>query len=82
MTNYLAVATVTATLQRVLQQALEVDLPGIVVTTEHPGDNGEGIPGQAGESLFVSSYPSIQSGKKADPMQSSQGGPIKLSVAL
>ncbi|RCJ29413.1 hypothetical protein A6770_22025 [Nostoc minutum NIES-26] len=44
MSNYLAIATVTATIQRVLQDAVGADVPGIFVTTEHPGASGEGIP--------------------------------------
>ncbi len=44
MSNYLAIATVTATIQRVLQNGIGVDMPGILVTTEHPGASGEGIP--------------------------------------
>ena len=44
MSNYLAIATVTATIQRVLQNGIAVDMPGILVTTEHPGASGEGIP--------------------------------------
>lgn len=44
MSNYLAIATVTATIQRVLQDAIGADVPGIFVTTEHPGASVEGIP--------------------------------------
>lgn len=37
MSNYLAVATVTAALQRLLQQTVPVDVPGATVTTVRPG---------------------------------------------
>ncbi|HYR63074.1 MAG TPA: DUF4255 domain-containing protein [Actinomycetota bacterium] len=39
MSNYLAVATVTAALQRLLQQSVPVDMPGATVTTVRPGSN-------------------------------------------
>ncbi len=40
MSNFLAVATVTATLQRVLQSAIGGDVPGATATTLRPDANG------------------------------------------
>ena len=40
MSNYLAVATVTAALQRLLQQSISADMPGAAVTTVRPGSSG------------------------------------------
>ncbi|NJM21979.1 MAG: DUF4255 domain-containing protein [Richelia sp. SM1_7_0] len=44
MSNYLAIATVTATLQRVLQASVQLDLPGARVTTARPDASGSGTP--------------------------------------
>jgi Pvc16 N-terminal domain len=44
MSNYLAIATVTATLQRTLQASIQVDVPGARVTTVRPDASGGGIP--------------------------------------
>lgn len=52
MSNYLAIATVTATIQRILQSAIQVDLEGARVTTTRPGDSGNGTP-EAGVNLFL-----------------------------
>jgi hypothetical protein len=38
MSNYLAISTVTATLQKMLQSVLDVDVPGARVTTNRPED--------------------------------------------
>ena len=38
MSNYLAVATVTATLSRALTTAVAADVPGATVTTLRPDD--------------------------------------------
>ena len=43
MSNYLAIATVTATLQRTLQTSVQIDVPGARVTTVRP-DGGGGAP--------------------------------------
>lgn len=40
MSNYLAIATVTATLQRTLQQSLQIDVEGARVTTNRPENTG------------------------------------------
>ena len=44
MSNYLAVATVTATLQRELQSAVGIDVPGATATTVRPDAPGHGVP--------------------------------------
>jgi hypothetical protein len=40
MSNFLAISTVTATLQKKLQSVLDVDMPGALVTTNRPEDPG------------------------------------------
>src|SRR5215208_4057638 len=45
MSNYLAVATVTATLRRVLTTAVGPDVSGATVTTLRPDDSSNGTPG-------------------------------------
>jgi hypothetical protein len=47
MSNYLAVATVTATLSRVLQAAVGADVPGATVTTARPDTASNGTPAAA-----------------------------------
>lgn len=42
MSNYLAIATVTAVLQQILQETVETDLPGAQVTTVRP-DKKQGV---------------------------------------
>ncbi|MGF1938643.1 MAG: DUF4255 domain-containing protein [Nostoc sp. ChiQUE02] len=44
MSNYLALATVTATIKRILETAIDIDLPGAKVTTLRPGAGGSDIP--------------------------------------
>jgi hypothetical protein len=52
MSNYLAVATVTATLQRELQSAVGVDVPGATATTVRPDAPGHGVP-DVGVNIFL-----------------------------
>ena len=52
MSNYLAVATVTATLQRELQSAIGVDVPGATATTVRPDAPGHGVP-EVGVNIFL-----------------------------
>jgi Pvc16 N-terminal domain len=53
MSNFRAVATVTATLQRVLQAAIQADVPGATVTTVRPGEgSGSNLP-TTGVNLFL-----------------------------
>lgn len=44
MSNFLALATVTATLQRLLQAAVQEDVDGASVTTVRPDGSSEGLP--------------------------------------
>ena len=52
MSNYLAIATVTATLQRLLQASISADVEGARVTTLRPENLGEGAP-ESGVNLFL-----------------------------
>ncbi len=52
MSNYLAIATVTATLQRLLQAAVQVDVDGARVTTVRPDNAGGAVP-ETGINLFL-----------------------------
>jgi len=52
MSNYLAVATVTATLQRELQSAIGIDVPGATATTVRPDAPGHGVP-EVGVNIFL-----------------------------
>ena len=51
MSNHLAIATVTTTLQRLLQQAVQVSVDGASVTTSRP-DGGGGVP-DTGVNLYL-----------------------------
>lgn len=52
MSNYLAIATVTATLQRMLQAAVQIDVAGARVTTVRPNESGSGTP-EVGVNLYL-----------------------------
>jgi Pvc16 N-terminal domain len=52
MSNYLAIATVTATLQRILQASVQSDVDGARVTTVRPGGSGSGTP-ETGVNLYL-----------------------------
>ena len=52
MSNYLAVATVTATLQQVLQSVVGADVPGAKATTVRPVLPGTGLP-EVGVNIFL-----------------------------
>ncbi|HBB31486.1 MAG TPA: DUF4255 domain-containing protein [Cyanobacteria bacterium UBA8803] len=52
MSNHLAIATVTATLQRILQTAVQLDVDGARVTTVRPNDVGTATP-QIGVNLYL-----------------------------
>jgi hypothetical protein len=52
MSNYLAIATVTATLQRLLQSAIQLDLPGAKVTTVRPEGSGGKTP-EVGVNIYL-----------------------------
>jgi hypothetical protein len=52
MSNHLSIATVTATLQKILQSAVQEDVVGSRVTTVRPQNLGEGTP-ETGVNLFL-----------------------------
>jgi Pvc16 N-terminal domain len=52
MSNYLAIATITATLQRTLQDSVQGDIDGVRVTAVKPGAIGSGTP-ELGINLFL-----------------------------
>jgi len=53
MSNFRAVATVTATLQRVLQSAFQTDVAGATVTTVRPGEGAAANLPTTGVNLFL-----------------------------
>lgn len=82
MSNYLAVATVTATLQRTLQAAVQIDIEGARITTVRPSDIGNGTP-ETGVNLFlyqVITNPALNN-IDATPLRS-RGNPTKRQAAL
>jgi hypothetical protein len=52
MSNYLAIATVTATLRRIIQSTIQVDVPGARVTTVRPETSGSKTP-DVGVNIFL-----------------------------
>lgn len=52
MSNHLAIATITAALQRAIQAAVQTDVDGARVTTVKPTDIGNGTP-ETGVNLFL-----------------------------
>jgi hypothetical protein len=52
MSNYLAIATVTATLQRIVQTAVQQDVPGARVTTVKPDAGSSGTP-EVGVNVYM-----------------------------
>ncbi len=62
MSNFLSVATVTASLRRFLQGVVSTDVDGATVTTVRPTESGAGLP-QTGVNIFlyeVSSNPELR----------------------
>jgi hypothetical protein len=82
MSTYLAVATVTATLQRTLQMAVQTDIEGARITTVRPSEIGNGTP-ETGVNLFlyqVITNPALNN-MDATPFRS-RGMPTKRQAAL
>ena len=52
MSNFLAIATVTATLQRYLQSVIGADVPGAKANTVRPDASGQGLP-EVGVNIFL-----------------------------
>jgi hypothetical protein len=72
MSNYLAIATITATLQRILQESVQRDIDGVRVTMVKPGMIGSGTP-ELGINLFlyhVSRNPAISPDLAASRLKS------------
>jgi hypothetical protein len=53
MSNYLAIATVTATLRELLQEAASFAVPGAVLTTKRPEKLNDGAPENPAINLFL-----------------------------
>lgn len=82
MSNFLAISTVTATLQRTLQANIQMDVDGARVTTVRPSDIGNGTP-ETGVNIFlyqVISNPALTN-IDATPLRS-KGNPTKRQAAL
>ncbi|HEY9596110.1 MAG TPA: DUF4255 domain-containing protein [Cyanophyceae cyanobacterium] len=82
MSNYLAIATLTATLQRSLQAAVQLDVEGARVTTLRPNSIGTGTP-ETGVNLYlyqVITNPALQN-IDSTPFRS-KGNPTKRQSAL
>ncbi|MEC4806337.1 MAG: DUF4255 domain-containing protein [Jaaginema sp. PMC 1079.18] len=82
MSNHLAIATVTATLQRTLQAAVQADVYGARVTTMQPA-NLNNSPSELGVNLFLYqvSFNSALHNLDATPFRS-RGTPSKRQAAL
>jgi Pvc16 N-terminal domain len=75
VSNFLAIATVTAGLQRVLEAAVTVDVPGATVTTERP-ETRQGTAGTTGVNIFL--YETIPNGahRNSDVPTRDTGGQV------
>jgi hypothetical protein len=82
MSNHLAIATVTATLQRTLQAAVQADVYGARVTTAQPANLGNS-PSEFGVNIFLYqvSFNSALHNLDATPFRS-RGNPTKRQAAL
>jgi hypothetical protein len=65
MSNFLAIATVSATLSRILNDAVSTDVPGSTVTTARP-DSGAGGAPVTGVNLFLYQVMANAAGRNAD----------------
>ena len=73
MSNFLAIATVTATLSQVLQVAVGVDVPGAAMTTVRPDSTGSGLP-TTGVNLYLYQVTPCGTFRNADlPTRSTDG---------
>lgn len=82
MSNFRAVATVTATLQSILQAAVQSDVPGATVTTVRPGDDNSAHLPTTGLNLFL--YQISQNPHRSNddlPTRSSDGSTVQRPVA-
>jgi len=82
MSNYLAVAMTTATLQRTLQGVVQRDIEGARVTTVRPSDIGNGTP-ETGVNLFLYQVITNPALNNIDATPSrSRGNPTKRQAAI
>jgi len=82
VSNYLAFATVTATLQRTLQAAVQMDVEGARITTVSPSEIGNGTP-EMGVNIFlyqVITNPALHN-IDSTPMRN-KGNPVKRQSAM
>ncbi|PZO37056.1 MAG: DUF4255 domain-containing protein [Pseudanabaena frigida] len=82
MSNYLAIATVTATLQRILQAVIQQDIEGARATTLPPGGISTGAP-EVGVNIFlyqISNNPSLAN-LDSTPNRM-KGNPLNRQVAV
>ena len=82
MSNYLAIATVTATLQRVLQSVVQQDIEGARATTLSPGAIATGAP-EVGVNIYlyqVASNPALAN-YDSTPNRT-KGNPLNRQVAI
>jgi Pvc16 N-terminal domain len=82
MSNHLAIATITATIQRTLQSSVQLDVEGARITTVQPGEIGKGTP-ETGVNLFLYHVITNPALNNLDAISSrSRGNPIRRQVAL
>jgi hypothetical protein len=82
MSDHLSIATVTATLQRTLQAAVQGDVDGARVTTVRPSDIGNGTP-ETGVNLFLYQIITNPTLQNMDVMPfRTKGNPGKRQAAL
>lgn len=73
MSNFLAIATVTATLQAILQDAVSADVPGANATSSRPDGNGPG-PTKLGVNVYLYQVTPNSAWRNADlPTRTSDG---------
>lgn len=75
MSNFLALATVTATLQRLLQAAVQDDVDGAVVSTVRPDGASEGLPA-VGVNVYLYQVTPNASWRNHDLPTRSRGGSL------
>lgn len=82
MSNYLAIATVTTTLQRILQHSIQLDVEGASVTTIKPENIGGGTP-ETGVNLYLYHIKRNSTRGNADmPGRQRRGEMVKGSIPL
>ena len=82
MSNYLAIATVTATLQRVLQSVIQQDIEGARATTFPPGGISTGAP-EVGVNIYLYQVTNNNSLANYDSTPNrTKGSPLNRQVAV